>query len=254
MANILPPDEGPSGSSTGPAVAAVVGGTHGLGLQLGRRARLAGMRTVVYGRSAGQLKDDPDLEPRSLDLTDPASIAACDVVLPRPVYVFWVAGAFLKKSLVQTTDEELEGLTRLLLTGPVRFLRRVLSDAPGPLHLITIASSSSWRRREHETLYCALKAAQAHFTRTLVAELVEAHPDNRVTLVNPGGLAVPEFHTGMEIDYGTMMDPDEVARIIWRTVTEQRAPFAEVQILRSREPGREGVPIVSFGPRAPEEP
>lgn len=179
---------------------------------------------------------------------------AADVDLPGPLHLFWVAGAFLKKPLVHTTDAEIEGLTSLLLTGPLRLLRRILATAPASVHLVTIASSSGWRRQENESLYCALKAAQAHVSRSLVPELVAADPANRVTVINPGGLAVPDFHTGLEIDYGTMMDPAEVAGIIWRAAAEQSAPFQELQILRSREPGAEGTPIVSHGPRVPEPP
>lgn len=51
-----------------------------------------------------------------------------------------------------------------------------------------------------------------------------------------------------------MMDPAEVAGIIWDLAQSQRESFREVQILRSREPGQEGVPQVSFGPRLPEPP
>lgn len=240
----------------GPTTAVVIGGTRGLGHQLAVRARDAGVPTCVYGRSVRTMSpaDARGFTVRELDLCDPASVASVPVDPPGPLYLFWVAGAFLKKPLVRTEDEEIEGLTRLLFTGPLRLLRRVLAAAPASVHLVTIASSSGWRRREHESLYCGLKAAQAHVSRSLVPELIEAHPANRVTVVNPGGLAVPDFHTGVEMDYGTMMDPAEVAGIIWQAVRGQTESFAEMQILRSREPGKEGTPLVSYGARVPEPP
>ncbi|GHH95920.1 SDR family NAD(P)-dependent oxidoreductase [Streptomyces capillispiralis] len=243
-------------SQAQPAVAAVIGGTRGLGHQLAVRCRDAGLRTFVYGRSVHDLPPERSrgFEPRELDLCDADSVASADVSLPGPAYVFWVAGAFLKKPLAKTEDAEIDGLTDLLLTGPLKLLRRMLAAAPSSVRLVTIASSSGWKRRENESLYCALKAAQATATRGLVPELVEAHPANQVTLIQPGGLAVPDFHTGLEIDYGTMMDPAEVAGIIWDLAQSQRESFREVQILRSREPGQEGVPQVSFGPRLPEPP
>ncbi|OON82752.1 hypothetical protein B1H18_01555 [Streptomyces tsukubensis] len=234
--------------------AAVIGGTHGLGHQLALRGSSAGLHTIVYGRSVNSIADSGGLDTRALDLTDPDSVRTANIAMPTPAYVFWVAGAHLKKALVETDEAELTALTRLLFTGPVSFLRRLLTADHGPVHLVTIASSSSWKRRERETLYCALKAAQAAFTRNLVPELLAAHPSSRVTLVNPGGLAVPDFHTGLDIDYGHMMDPGEVADIIWRLARQQAGPFEEVQILRSAEPGREGVPEVSFGPRPPQSP
>ncbi|MEV7427599.1 SDR family oxidoreductase [Streptomyces sp. NPDC091212] len=234
--------------------AVVIGGTHGLGRELALGARDRGLRTVVYGRSAAPLDDTDGLLARPLDLCDPQSVRSAPVDVPTPCYVLWVAGAFLKKTLAETTEDEVEQLTRLLLTGPVLFLRRLLAEAGGPVHLITIASSSSWKRRERETLYCGLKAAQAAFVRNLVPELTAAHPENRITLVNPGGLAVPDFHTGLALDFGAMMDPGRVAEIIWDIAAGQRRAFTEVQILRSREPGSEGTPEVSYGARLPETP
>ncbi|MFE4668153.1 SDR family oxidoreductase [Streptomyces sp. NPDC056716] len=234
--------------------AVVLGGTHGLGRALALGARERGLRTVVYGRSAGSRPGTEGLLPRHLDLCDPQSVRTVSVDVPRPCYVLWVAGAFLKKPLVETTEDEVEQLTRLLFTGPVLFLRRLLAGAPGPVHLITIASSSSWKRRERESLYCGLKAAQATLVRNLVPELLAAHPGNRITLVNPGGLAVPDFHTGLALDFGAMMDPGEVAGIVWDIATAQRQAFTEVQILRSLSPGAEGTPEVSYGARLPQTP
>ncbi|MFJ6569427.1 SDR family NAD(P)-dependent oxidoreductase [Streptomyces sp. NPDC091292] len=234
--------------------AVVIGGTHGLGRALALGARERGLLTVAYGRTAASLDDTEDLLPRFLDLCDPHSVRTASVDVPRPCYVLWVAGAFLKKPLVETTEYEVEQLTRLLFTGPVLFLRRLLAGAEGPVHLITIASSSSWKRREQESLYCGLKAAQATFVRNLVPEMIAAHPENRVTLVNPGGLAVPDFHTGLALDFGAMMDPGRVAEIVWDIATAQRQAFTEVQILRSRAPGSEGTPEVSYGARAPQPP
>jgi len=235
-------------------VAAVIGGTRGLGYQLALRGRKANLPTVVYGRSVASPPPSDHFEMRILDLCDLRSVRSANIELPRPAYVFWVAGAWLKKALVQTDEDDLRALTQLLFTGPVLFLRRLLAAANGPVHLITIASSSSWKRREYEALYCGLKAAQAAFTRNLVPELIAADPASKVTLINPGGLAVPDFHTDLEIDLGTMMDPGEVADIIWRLTREQHEPFTEVQILRSQELGQEGVPVISLGSRAPESP
>ncbi|MFE6685215.1 SDR family oxidoreductase [Streptomyces sp. NPDC057743] len=251
----------PSTSATPPLPerfrgAAVIGGTHGLGRALARTARDRGLHTVVYGRTAETLSDD-GLHPRHLDLCDPHSVRDTPVDVPSPCYVLWVAGAFLKKTLADTTEDEVEQLTRLMFTGPVLFLRRLLAAVEEPVHLITVASSSAWKRRERESLYCGLKAAQATIVRNLVPELRAAHPENRITLINPGGLAVPDFHTGLALDFGAMMDPDHVARIIWDIAADQRRTFTEVQILRSREPGSEGTPEVSYGartPQAPEEP
>ena len=237
--------------------AVVLGGTRGLGLELAREARRRGHPTLVYGRSAEALRE-PGLRAERIDLTDRASVAAADVSFPRPVYLFWVAGAFLKRPLADTDPARIDALTELMWRGPVELLRRMLAgDRPGPLHLVTVASSSSWRARQDETLYCGLKAAQAAFTRALVPELLRADPRNRVTLAQPGGMATPGFHADLDLtpeEFGQLMDPGRVARLLWQLVTDQQAPFREVQVLRGTATGDRTEPRLVWGPQAPEPP
>ena len=138
-------------------------------------------------------------------------------------------------------------------SGPVRVLQLLHLGLhytlKHPYHLITIASTSSWKIRENETLYCALKAAKAAFTRNFARELVRDLPGSKITLVNPGGIKTGLFK-GTDQDISNFMDPDLIARIIWNDVIGQTVPFQEVQIMRNDD----GSPIVSYGPRVPEMP
>lgn len=65
----------------------VVGGTSGIGLGLARRFAAAGNTVIVGGRSAAQLGDSAaGIEAVTLDVTDPASVAAAsdDVLAHHP--------------------------------------------------------------------------------------------------------------------------------------------------------------------------
>lgn len=103
--------------------------------------------------------------------------------------------------------------------------------------------------RENETLYCALKAAKAAFTRNFARELVRDLPGSKVTLVNPGGIKT-DFFEGTNTDTSNFMRPSVVAKIIWDEIGIQEGPFKEIQIMRNDD----GSPNVSYGSRASESP
>lgn len=243
----------------------ILGGTKGLGRALAIESLARGITPIVTGRSAEEASADPALagaEFRKLDLSDPADVLDGKLYagLEDAGYVFWVAGAFLRKPLTDCSLQELTDMTELHFVGPVAVLAaihrimkmaRPLADEPGhPYHLVTIASTSSWRMRENETLYCALKAAKAHLTRNFCREMARDLPGSKATLVNPGGLKTPNFWgtTGQSID--KFMEPAEVAAIIWERARAQAKTFDEYQIIRNDD----GSPRVEEGARMPESP
>lgn len=274
-------------STAGPrGTAVVLGGTRGLGLELAREALRHDWDVLVYGRSAAKVPvpvpaaGAARVRTRSLDLTDPAAVDATDLTElrgPGPLYLFWVAGEFLKQPLAETPAEDVDRLTALLWQGPVRLLRRLLADrvrGPSvrqPLHLVTIASASSWRAREEQSLYCGLKAAQAAFTRALAPELLRADPRNRVTLIQPGAMATPGFHDVLALapeEVDAFMEPAAVAADIWQLLHrpdggDRPSPpehpdrrFLEAHLLRGPADPVTGhaVPRLLLGPQAPELP
>ncbi len=242
----------------------ILGGTKGLGQALAAESVRRMVTPIVVGRSAERARSDPGLagcELVAADLSDPRALLS--VMQPdwQDIgYVFWVAGIFLRKPLTHCTIEEVAAMTATHFTGPIGALTwfhhlmqnaRPLADPPGqPYHLTVIASTSSWRMREHESVYCALKAAKAHLTRQYARELVADLPGSLVTLVNPGGIKTPDFWGATGQDIGAFMEPEALAKVIWNLVLLQTAPFAEIQILR----GPDGSPRVEGGPRLPEQP
>ncbi|MFC1702895.1 SDR family NAD(P)-dependent oxidoreductase [Patescibacteria group bacterium] len=236
----------------------ILGGTKGLGRCLAIESLRRGITPLITGRTTDVAMEDPELADalfRKLDLSDPEVVNSAarmyeflgrgDMVPPFS-YVFWNAGIFLRKPLTDCTAEEIARMTAVHFTGPLAVLAAVhrvqktinplLANAPGaPYHLVTVASTSSWKLRENETVYCALKAAKAHFTRNFAVELLRDLPGSKVTLVNPGGIATPDFWKDAGQDTSRFMDPEELARFIWKYVGTQRSGYSELQIPRTRD-------------------
>ncbi|MEK7212019.1 MAG: SDR family oxidoreductase [Patescibacteria group bacterium] len=253
--------------------ALIIGGTGGLGRSLAHSAKARG----IYAFAAGRTLNVRDPEWRDgkltngkfvpLDITDPASwepylglIARSDDF--KPAYLFWVAGIFHRGPFVAQSEDSLLVMMQTHLMGPIKFLQRFhrimmdsklavrqLAEAGRPYHLITIASTSSYRMRVDETLYCALKAAKAAFMRNFSRELARDLPGSKTMLVNPGGMKTNLF-MGTGQDTSKFMEPKAVAGIIWEEVLRQTEPFDEINILRDDE----GAPRIVRGPQTPEQP
>ncbi len=244
----------------------IIGGTKGLGRELAVESLRRNIPTIVTGRSIHEAEADDALENADfarLDLTSPETFIRdlrCDW---RDVtHVFWNAGVFLRKPLTDCTPQEIRLMTETHLTGPIAVLAafhrlmkasRPLADEPGqPWHLVTVGSTSSWKVRDNEAVYCALKAAKTHLTRNFARELVRDLPGSKATLVNPGGIRTENFWGGSGQDISGFIEPAVLARLIWDETLAQTAPYAEFQVLR--HPTAPGGYFVERGPHAPEMP
>lgn len=233
--------------------ALILGGTKGLGLALASEAHKNKTTPIICGRSASSVELREvflsGAEYMEVDLTNEQSIEMIDDLQHERIdYFFWVAGIFLRKPVREMAAADRKLMIATHLDGPIDFLQRFHKRRSHPYHLITIASTSSWRLRENESLYCAVKAGKAAFTRNFGKELIRDLPGSKVTLVNPGGMATPNFWQGSGQDTSNFMDPKKVAEIIWEKVLRQKKNFAEFQIFRNED----GSPQLKYGPRKPE--
>ncbi|MDP2598590.1 MAG: SDR family oxidoreductase [Candidatus Liptonbacteria bacterium] len=248
----------------------ILGGTKGLGRAIAKVSIARKIRPIVVGRSAVEARKDTELADALFyraDLSDPND--ACGVAdglygsgglglgLDRNKldFVFWVAGRLIRRDFSRMSIQDARDLMDTNFFGPlfaIQAIHRLMKPflAKGlPYHLVVIASTSSWRIRDSEAIYCASKAAQAHFTRNFARELVRDLPGSKVTLVNPGGIRTELFKDAGQ-DVSKFMDPDVVAAIIWNKVLRQRKSFVELQIMRNED----GTPRVREVARAPERP
>ena len=240
-------------------IALILGGTKGLGLSLAWEGYRRGVQTIIAGRSVNDQKVKKSFPPGAswlvLDLASPTSVTNVAYLQSRPIdYIFWVAGVLSRMPFCHIDIGDMDRMIATHLTGPLHALRllhiSLAYKQKHPYHLITIASTSSWRVRDDESVYCALKAAKAAFTRNFTRELVRDLPGSKVTLINPGGMKTENFWEESGQDISNFMEPDAVAKIIWEQVEWQNGPFKEIQIMRNDD----GTPNLWPGPQTPELP
>jgi len=234
--------------------ALIIGGTKGLGLSLAWEAQRREIWPMITGRSVHKSasKFPPNCGWKTLDLTNWLSVEDFFEFYNCYDYVVWNAGELIEKPFKDFTLKELLQMTLLHYVGPIEFLRNLITwqrEYEKSFHLITISSTSSWRIRDNQAVYCSLQAAKSAFTSNLSRELARDLPGSKTTLFHPGGMKTRLFK-GTKTDTSNFMDTDEVAKIIWNEVENQRTPFHEVQIMRNDD----GSPNVSYGPRMPESP
>ncbi len=114
-----------------------------------------------------------------------------------------------------------------------------------PFHLVAISSSSSWKARADEAVYCGTKAYQAQFARSLGLELMRDLPGSKVTVVHPAGMKTNLFQR-TKTDTSQFMDPSGVAKMIWNEVLKQKLAIDEFHIDRVK-----GEPVGIRESRAP---
>ena len=237
--------------------ALIIGGTKGLGFSLASAALTLGIKSTILGRTVLNSQILPTgLNSIHFDLLEDNWYNTLPFDPHQDDYIVWVAGIFLKKPLIETTHFEFDSMINLHFRAPVFLIKEILKEryknTLKPMHLVVIASCSSWKLREFESVYTAIKAAQAAFARNIVPELLTQLPQSKVTLIQPGGLNTPNFHKSYPIESGIFLEPDVVAKIIWEKVVEQKEIFSEWQILQDKKMPNPVSPIVQKGPCLPE--
>lgn len=246
----------------------ILGGTKGLGKALAEESVARGTGAIVTGRTAVTSADwSEDIVYLQSDLSDPECVndltelfkVRSDGSRNEITHVFWVAGHGQRAPFRKMDTEDILSLIETHVTGPTvalnwiaRFqaVQYLMSDKPGqPWHLVTISSTSSYRARNDEEVYCGVKAYKSHFTRNFARGHQALSPNNRTTLVNPGGMA-SEFWDGTGQDMEKFMDTALVAKIIWDHVAIQKKPYDELNIPRDSD----GTPLPSLGQKTPEAP
>ncbi|OGZ01646.1 MAG: hypothetical protein A2946_02125 [Candidatus Liptonbacteria bacterium RIFCSPLOWO2_01_FULL_53_13] len=187
-----------------------------------------------------------------MDLTDDESVEkAFSEVKRYPIdYFFWNAGIWRKLPFVEHSLKDIDAITATNFTGPLKMLHRfheahILEKRP--YRLIAISSVSAWRVREHETVYCASKDAQAVFVLNFAGELAKELPGSQATVVYPGGMKT-EIFKGVNVDTTGYMDPRSVAKIVWDEIQNQKEVCREVHLVRDKEKN-DGSFFVEHGPK-----
>lgn len=242
-----------------------VGGTRGIGRELAVEGLKRARHAIVIGRNAVA---DPGLAAATkLTGFDVASEMSWERLKRENVWharrVFWIAGAYLRGPLAETSPRDIERTIATHQSAMVRMVRelhrcrvawRDLEDdkVPGPYDLVVVGSVSSYLLRAHEAVYAMAKAGQAAFLRAFSAELARDFPGSRTLLVNCARLGSEPGEQKLDAG-GRRIDPRFVAKLVHDLLDGQDGimdrPFTQVNVERDS-----GGPVLSYGPKTPEIP
>lgn len=242
-----------------------IGGTRGIGRELAVEGLKRSRHAIVVGRNA--VHDDALAKATRLTGYDVASDMAWERLKHERIWharrIFWVAGAYARGPLAETSPREIERAVAMHQTAMVRMIQqahrcriawRDLEDdkVPGRYDIVAIGSVSSYALRKHEAVYAMAKAGQAAFLRAFAAELAEDFPGSRVLLANCARLGDKPGEQKLDAG-GRRIDPRFVAKLLHDLLDGQDGiasrPFTQVNIERDSDG-----PVLSYGPKTPEIP
>lgn len=198
--------------------ALVTGATRGIGREIARQLRAAGLNVFVTGRDAQlveSLRHELGCPGLPLDLTGSASatqlFAAARQALGRVDVLVNNAGFNRAKApLAQVTAEDLDDSFAVNVRAPILLAREALKDmAPRQSgHILNVISSVAHTSIENYSVYSTMKYALHGFTGCLIKEARQVGV--KVTGVYPGGVDTT-FRANARPDY---LRPESAAQMI----------------------------------------
>lgn len=117
------------------------------------------------------------------------------------------AVGFLQRGQIDTlADEDLGAMLNVGLLAPMMFVQRLKNNAPTPLKIMFVTSSSQFTARELEPAYCATKSGMG----ILGASLARDHGIGKVLVVAPSCISTP-FWEGTGENTDAMLDEQWVS-------------------------------------------
>ena len=124
------------------------------------------------------------------------------------------AGVFLRKSLSDSSLEEIKNCLNVNIQAPILLSKEFSQDMVKKKwgRIVNIGSSSSYQGFKNSSIYCASKHALLGFSRSVLDELKN---DNvRTFCVSPSSIKTKMGETLVEQDFNTFLNPKEVAESV----------------------------------------
>jgi len=209
----------------------IIGGTSGLGLELGKKLTKEGEVTVT-----GRHNPNADgINYKEFDLTRgelPGRIGELVMHHPEVDILIYAAGYYQEGTITELSDKEVDEMLDVGERGLIFFVKKLLEKQGSLKELITITSTSQWTPRLKEPVYNAAKAGAGHFSNGLSLDVKKV---GKVLVAGPAGMNTA-FWEGIERDdLDTMLDPEWVAGEIMKLRQDDyQYKFAKIM----RQPAR----------------
>ena len=221
----------------------VTGASRGIGSALAREFASRGARVTVVARSKGPLETiAADIGGHALtaDLFDPAQVSSLierAEALAGPVDILVNnAGMETTKSILDTTDSEVDEMVRLNLLVPIQLSRiatREMVDR-GSGHIVNISSMAANGGFAGMSVYSATKSGLSHFTRIVRQDLKKS------------GVKVTNLEVGP-------VPTDLLANLTYEPAVKSFALFRRIQLMPNVQPdvvAKKAADAVESGKRA----
>jgi uncharacterized protein len=227
-------------------IAVITGGSSGIGAATAHALTETGWRCVLLARDPERLAriaQELDAEPEPCDVADRDGVYDVAArVGERHEAVHLVvnnAGFTTRKSFLESTPDEIEGVVRTNYLGSVWSLLAFLPmlEAGRPSDVVNVASVAGTVAHVASGPYAAAKHAQLAFSRATTVEL--APRGIRVHTINPGPVETPGFPQRRLLERRVIrhvvLTPEQVADAIVRAVERNRAEVVLPRYLRVAE-------------------
>src|SRR3990167_5371028 len=196
----------------------IIGGTRGLGFEIGVLLAKRGSRVFTTGRSQRAIEGFTTVE---LPVNEKVAElqARLDTIvseLPHIDLLVFAAGFGEQGTIDELSDEHVLAMINVGLVLPALLLQRILKKQGGLKGLIAITSTSQWIPRKKEPVYTGVKAGLA-----MLANSVSLDSRAKKTLVvGPAGMDTG-FWAGSCRDTAGMLSPQFVAKEVFKLWNEK---------------------------------
>ncbi len=232
----------------------ITGGGSGVGLETAKLFAHVGASVTIMGRSRSKLEQAAKElvtnntaifagDVKSSETAD-AAIAFASERFGKPVNILVNnAGVILRKTAIETSDEDWAHLMNVNVTGLFYMSRAAVCQMPDDGSIINLSSTCGSYGAAGLTAYCASKGAVDQITRTMALEL--APRKITVNAVAPGAINSPMLFSEHEsqdladsvvdrnqasIPIGAVAEPEEIARAILFVARERHMTGAILRI------------------------
>ncbi|SQD97396.1 MULTISPECIES: SDR family oxidoreductase [unclassified Parafrankia] len=203
------------------SVALVTGASRGLGRHFAAQLLQHGVAKVYATARRPDSVDVPGAEVLSLDITDPASIAAAAKAAGDVTLLVNNAGV---ATFTNLTTSDMDMIRLEMDTHYYGLLNMIRAFAPilragGGGAIVNVLSAGAWAPSEHTSSYCAAKAAAWSLTNSVRLELASQNTQVTGLILGP---------TDTDMGAGVEMDKNDPADVVRATLDGIEAGHAEV--------------------------